>query len=130
MKKFSALLVCLGVLDLSGCYMAKVAYMVKGETVNSFYVVDTSFETAFAKATETVIEKGMTIVNSNQAGGTFYAQNPGTAFGGEFTTMNFIITKETEARLKCTISLKSSLGNQTAIDDFKTAYGKKVKISE
>jgi len=128
MKKIMVFLICLAVLAGSGCYVAKLAYTVKGETVDSFYVVDTPFDTAFAKATETAIEKGMNIQNSNQAGGTFMAINPGTAFGGEFTTMNFLVTKEADGKLKCTISLKSSLGNQTAIDDFKAAYGKKVKI--
>ncbi len=130
MKKIVVFLICLAVLAGSGCYVAKLGYGIKGDTVNSFYVVDTPFETAFAKATETAIEKGLMIANSDQAGGRFSAVNQGTAFGAEVTTMSFLITKETDGRLKCTISLKSSLSNQDRIDDFKAAYGKKVKISE
>jgi len=115
---------------LAGCYMQKVAYMVKGETVRTFYVVDTPFDVAFSKALETALEKGLTVGASDKNAGTFGAAYPGTAFGGTVTTMNFLLQKESDARLKCTISLKSSKSNEAVIEDFKAAYGKKVKISE
>jgi len=128
MKKLAyVLLLCV---FLGSCYMQKVAYMVKKDTVVSFYVVDTSFDVAFSKALETALEKGLTVGASDKAGGTFGAVYPGTAFGGTVTTMSFLLTRESDTKLKCTISLKSSKSNQSVIDDFKAAYAKKVKISE
>lgn len=130
MKKYSAIFICLIVFVLTNCYLAKAPYAFKGDTLNSFYVVDTLFDTALSKATETAIEMGWKIGETDHEGGTFSAATVGTMFDGSVTTMSFIITKEADGRLKCTISLKSSRGNQTVIDEFKSSCGKKVKISE
>lgn len=110
--------------------MAKLTYALKGETVAYFYVEDASFDAAYSAAVATAIEKGMTIVTSDKNGGTLYAQYPGTAFGGEITTLNLLLAKESDSRLKCTLSVKSSRRNQAAIDDFKSVFAKKVKISD
>lgn len=123
-------MISLLVLSVNACYMKTIAYMVKRDTVSHFFVVDTPFDVAYSKAAETVIEQGLNISTSDKANGSFMAMSPTTAFGGLVTTINFILTKESESNLKCTISIKSSKANQKAIDEFKTAYGKKVKISE
>ena len=109
--------------------MRNINYIVKKETVNSFYIVDTPFDIAFSKAVETAMEMKLTIVNSDKNGGTFLAM-VNSPFAGEVTNMNFILMKESDTKLKCILSVKSSKGNQATIDDFKAAYSKKVKISE
>lgn len=130
MKKCFVMTICLLVLFVNACYVQKIAYFVKKDTVGHFLIVDTPMDVAFSKATETVIEQGMTISSSDKANNSFIAVYPGTMFGGVVTTMNFILTKESESSLKCTISIRSSKGNQQAIDEFKAKYGMKVKISE
>lgn len=129
MKKYLVMIICLFVISVNACYMQKMAYYVKKDTVGHFNVLDTPIDVAFSKATETVIEQGMTISSSDKGNNSFIAIYPGTMFGGVVTTMNFILIKESETSLKCTISIRSSKGNQTAIDEFKAGYGKKVKIS-
>lgn len=120
--------ICFMVILMNACYMKTMPLMMKKDTVSHFFIQDTPFDLAFSKAAETVVERGMTITNSDKDNGSLYASYPVTMFG-EMTNMNLVFVQESETLIKCTISLKSSKANKKAIDEFVAAYGKKVKIS-
>jgi len=129
MKKAYLVPICFMIVLMNSCYMKTMPLMMKKDTVSHFNVLDTPFDLAFSKAAETVVERGMTITNSDKDNGSLYASYPVTMFG-EMTNLSLVLTKETEAVIKCTISVKSSKPNKKAIDEFIVAYGKKVKIAE
>lgn len=129
MKKAYLVPICFMIVLMNSCYMKTMPLMMKKDTVSHFSVLDTPFDLAFSKAAETVVERGMTITNSDKDNGSLYASYPVTMFG-EMTNLNLVLTKESEAVIKCTISVKSSKPNKKAIDEFIAAYGKKVKIAE